>query len=32
MELGIKAHAQTHVEQCEIRHFFPDEALQITMK
>ena len=31
MELTIGAHAQTRVEQSEIRHFFLDEALQITM-
>jgi hypothetical protein len=32
MERSIGAHAQTRVEQSEIRHFFPDEALRRTMK
>jgi hypothetical protein len=32
MERSIGDHAQARIEQCEIRHFFLDEALQITMK
>jgi hypothetical protein len=32
MERSVGDHTQTRVEQSEIRHFFPDEALLITMK
>jgi hypothetical protein len=32
MERSIGDHAQARIEQCEIRHLIPDEALQITMK